>query len=153
VPRHLQDFAINVGSDGMTVHVRMGQIKVGCGEHHWTILVDGFKDVPFQQVGGERSNVVDTEKTDKGVGVACTICHCSACLRQLNIVGHPQNSAYWIRVDRSQPHKVQDTLDAHEMNILLAARSDVAVDDWQENGCVAGSCRVVDLVAIQPVEG
>jgi hypothetical protein len=104
----------------------------------------------------EGPEIVDTQKRDEIVVLACAIDEGTTTLRQLDVIGSMEHSSHGIGVKCDQAWcsgKVQGELHPHELDILLAASGKSSIDNWEKNLGVGGNGRIVNPVAIRSMKG
>ncbi len=104
----------------------------------------------------EGPEIVDAQKRDKIVAIACTIDEGVTTLRQLDVIGSTEHCSHGIGVKCDQTRhsgEVQGELHPHELDILLAANGESSIDNWEKNLRVGGNGSIINPVAIQSMKG
>ncbi len=84
----------------------------------------------------EGSKIIDAQKRDKIVAIACSIDEGATPLRQLDVIGSTEHHSHGIGVKCNQARrsgKVQGELHPHELDILLAASCKSSINNWEKN--------------------
>ncbi len=104
----------------------------------------------------EGPEIVDAQKRDKIVAIACAIDEGATTLRQIDVIGSTEHLSYGIGVKCNQARhssEVQGELHPHELDILLAASGKSSINNWEKNLGVRSNGSIVNPVAIQLMKG
>ncbi len=104
----------------------------------------------------EGPEIVNAQKRDMIVAIACAIDEGPTTLRQLDVIGSTEHNSHGIGVKCNQARRsgeVQDELHPHELDILLAASGESSINNWEKNLGVGGNGSIVNPVAIQSMKG
>jgi hypothetical protein len=129
--------------DGGGIGISLLKIEVSAAERDGATLEAWVDDLVCNLLGGHCSDVCRTMISCKDICGTGAVGHIGRCLWNFDVIHRLEDSCanvHWAK----QGSEVETELNAHVMNVLLAAIGQHSVDDGEKYGRIAGNGCVID---------